>query len=210
MSIVDQALTRRPYYPEQSRIIFSTSCSGLQSHSPMRARQTEAELKATDEVMSVVLAQPHRKGLEKAPSGTHDPDRFYADDARLSEPLGRFCAAKRLREECYRAGSQYAEIVRQAKSAMGFRVPGLVPNKEGLPPTDAELERNKIEAFKRLDNANCVLVAIMYRLPRAMEKFVYDQLEPAPNDEDIIRAGLIDLVDHFSLLDRGINRGRRF
>ena len=196
MSIVDQALTRRPYYPEHSKIVFSTSCSGLQSHSPMRARQTPAELREADEIMSVVRSQPHRRG---------------SDDPRLSEPLGRFCALHKLREECYRAGSQYGEITRQAKAAMGFRVPGLVAGENGaLARSDDELERDKFLALKRLDDANCVLVSIMYRLPRAMEKLTFDQLEPSPYDESVLIAGLLDLADFFGILDRGINRGKRF
>ena len=194
MGIANAQLNQRAYRPEESRIVFSTACSGLMSHIPLRGRQTPAEIKETDEIMSVVRAQPHRRG---------------SDDARLSEPLGRFCAVQRLREECYRAGSQYGEIVRQAKAAMGFRVPGLVPNKEGLPLTDDQIEAIKIAALQRLDNANCVLVAVMYRLPRAMEKLCYDQLEISPYDEGIITAGLLDLADFFGILDRGINAGKR-
>lgn len=185
-------MNAKPYIPQSGRIIYSTEAKGLASHARAVARQTPAELKAAAEMMAVVKAQPHRMG---------------SDDFRLSEPLGRFVASHRLRSECYDAGNRYAEIVKEAKSAMGFDVAGWAPGGQGdCALTDAQLQARKDLAVGRRREADDVLARLMPRLPRVMEKFAYDQIEPSIYDHDLLRDGLVLLADHFGMLDRGINR----
>jgi len=171
---------------QPNRIVFTTEVKGLVSGS--RSPREEREQR---EAMAVALAQPHRTG---------------SDDRRLGTPLGRFCRRLRLRDELYDAGEQYCEIVRQAKAAKGFNVPGLAPGESDLGAlTEEQIAAMREAAVLRLKKADEVLLAIMPRLPRAMERFAYDQLEPSLYDEDLIRHGLMKLAVSFGLLKLGIN-----
>jgi len=63
-----------------------------------------------DEIMAVVLAQPHRR---------------FADtprDARLGYPLGRLCLAGYITEKQHDVGQRWATIVRRYSALMGFRL----------------------------------------------------------------------------------------
>ena len=168
---LETRLNAKPYHPEAGKIVFTTEARGLASHSPARGRQTPAQIKEAEEIMGVVKAQPHRRG---------------SDDPRLSEPLGRFVASHNLRSECYDAGNRYAEIVKEAKSAMGFDVAGWAPGGQGDYGLDeAQLQARKELALDRRKRADEVLMRLMPRLPRAMERFAYEQMEPSPYDHDL-------------------------
>lgn len=144
-------------------------------------------------VMSVALSQPHRRGSNPAAE-------------RLSEPLGRFCQnhkPKPLGEHCWHAGTRYAEIVGEAKTAQGLRVPGWAPGAGGYEElTEAQLAVKKELALARLKDANAILTCVTPRLPRAMERFVFDQMEPSPYDEGAIVNGLVNLAAEWGLQPR--------
>jgi hypothetical protein len=144
-------------------------------------------------VMSVALSQPHRRGANPAAEC-------------LSEPLGRFCLnhkPKPLGEHCWHAGKRYAEIVGEAKTAHGFAVPGWEPGAGGYAArTEAELSAEKELALMRLRAADAILVRVMPRLPRIMERFVFDQLDPSPYDEGVIVNGLVNLAAEWGMAPR--------
>ena len=65
---------------------------------------------SADDIMAVVLAQPHRR---------------FADtprDTRLGYPLGRLCVAGYITEKQHDAGQRWATIVRRYAALMGFRL----------------------------------------------------------------------------------------
>ncbi len=63
-----------------------------------------------DEIMAVVLGQPHRRFAETP------------RDARLGYPLGRLCLAGYITEKQHDAGQRWAAIVRRYAALMGFRL----------------------------------------------------------------------------------------
>jgi hypothetical protein len=175
------------------RIVFSTEARGLQAID----KAAQEERKRTDaeraQTMAVALAQPHRQG---------------STDPRLSEPLGRFCAAHRLKNECWRAGNQHAEVLRQAKAARGFKVPDLIGAGGNSDLTPQQIEAMREAAVIRERDAIAVLVTVMPRAPRAVERFVYDQLEPSIYDHDLLKHCLWKLAVHYGYIDLGVNRDK--
>ena len=205
---IETRLIEKPYQPEARKIVFTTQVRGLASHSPARGRQTPAQIREAEEIMSVVKAQPHRRG---------------SDDPRLASPLGRFCAriwAKdaHLRAACYSAGGDYAREVREALAARGFNVEGLEPetqrgNSGSQDPTAQEIADQQLKIAEKdriVAAANAVLVPIDPRLPRAMESLCCTLDEPSPYREGMLQAGLWRLAGHYGLLDRGINSLRAY
>lgn len=183
---------------------------------PLAERMMAAE---SAEAMAVALAQPHRAG---------------SDDPWLAFPLGRFCRrtwvgddrrTSELRNACFGAGNDYATEIRIAKIARGEHVEGVYSesrcvNSADL-PDDPKVRAALIAAAKaaieaadgKVRRANECLLAIMPRLPRAMERLccASDPLdEPSPYDEGMLRAGLWRLAGHYGLLDRGINGLKEF
>lgn len=181
----------KPVLPTRNPIVFSTEARGLRSHSrPVKDDLPTREQKERAEIMSIAIAQPHRRG---------------SDDIRLSEPLGRFCAVHKLREALYEAGCDYAVIIRQAKTARGFNVHGFSPAQGEQALTEKQIEAIREAAIMRERKANDILRGIMPRLPNAMEAICYDQREPSHYNYDIIRHGLWALSVHLVKIDRGIN-----
>lgn len=171
-------------------MIYDTALSMPETQKYRRLKKGEEfkdfEAREREETMATALAQPHRRG---------------SDDIRLSEPLGRFCAAHKLRDECYNAGVRYAEIVGEAKTAQGFPVPGWTPGDSGFEKlTEAQIFAKKELAVQRLKDVNGALIAVIARLPRAMERVCFDQLAPAPADEAIIAHGLYRLAVDFGMI----------
>src|SRR5437879_261798 len=75
-----------------------------------RDRTGKSRGESPDEIMAVVLAQPHRR---------------FADtprDAKLGYPLGRLCLAGYITEKQHDAGQRWAAIVRRYAALMGFRL----------------------------------------------------------------------------------------
>lgn len=183
---------------------------------PARARMTPADERAQAEIMKVALAQPHRRDEE-------DPRSTW-----LATPLGRFCLRTWRRDEkmsdtCFYAGNDYAKGVRAYLVACGHNVPGVGSRQPDAPEIDLDDlspdERAKViaaanlvkEAAKAIvDRANEVLIDIMPRLPRAMERLCCTLDEPFPNDGDMLKNGLYRLALHYGMVDRGINSGKEF
>lgn len=151
-----------------------------------RPVQERIEAAERADMLSVALSQPHRRG---------------SDDPRASEPLWQFCRVQRLRDELYAAGERYGEIVRQAKAALGFRVPGLVAG-EGERQALSEAQSAALRELARqyFDDANAILRRVMPRLPVRMEMLCYDARLPAPADEGVIIHGLVALAIEWGLL----------
>lgn len=159
------------------------------THAQRLADEERARERA--EALSVALAQPHRRGN---------------DNPRLATPLGRFCANHKPRplgDHCYQAGERYREIIEDAKIAQGFTVHGWAPSDGGYQTmTQAQVEARKELALQRLREADQILKAIISRLPRALEKLAYDEIEPSPYDHGIIANGLINLANEWNLAPR--------
>lgn len=160
-------------------------------------QQTEAE---RTEVLSVALAQPHRR--QYAANVSAEASKAGSAFARLSEPLGRLCATPQpstgrpLGDHCWQAGQRYAEIVKEFKTAWGFEVGDWAPGSNGMEAlTPEQIEARKQLAISRKKEADAVLTCIIPRLPRAMEKLCFDQLEPSPYDAGIIVNGLVNLAN---------------
>lgn len=156
-------------------------------------RRTPKEEADQREVMSVVLAQPHRRG---------------ARNERLGTALGRFCVEHKphaLGDHLFAAGERYGEIIRQFKNAMGFQVPGWAPSDGGYEIlTDAQAQAKKELAIRRKKEAEEIIIAIIPRAPRALERLTFDDLPPSPYDEGLIVACLVRLAQEWGLAPRSI------
>jgi len=156
-------------------------------------RPVQDRIEAAEREANIAQArlQPHRQG---------------SDDPRLSTPLGRFCASPhgslpRLGDHCYQAGERYAEIVRDARNAQGFHVDGWSPSDNAaFSLTPAQMSARKDLAIIRRRYADNILKAVISRLPWAMERLCYHQLEPSPYDEGAIINGLVALAVEWGML----------
>ena len=164
-----------------------------------------AEIKDEADVLSVALAQPHRRPV----GGLGDNSKGMIPDPRserLESVLWRFCAnwkPRPLGDHCYQAGVRYAEIVREYKNRMGFNVSGWSPSDRGYEElTDEQLQAKKELAKKRKAEADCVLIAIIPRAPRVAEWACYDEREVSPYDEHLLFNCLMALSDFFKLTPR--------
>jgi hypothetical protein len=193
----------RPRVPSPSNIVFSTEARGTAEFA-RSGYQTPAEIAEAQANMATALSQPHRQAIFDASGGVV----AKSDDKRLESSLGRFCATRKPRplgDHCYQAGIRYAEIVREYKNAMGFDVPGWGPSDNGyLTMTPAQIAARKELAIMRKRGADEVLLALMPRLPRVMEKLCFDELEPSPYDEALIIDGLVLLARKFGTEPKNI------
>jgi hypothetical protein len=159
-----------------------------------RTAQERLDAQERAETLSIALNQPHRRGN---------------DDKRLSDAFGRFCLNHKPRplgDHCYHAGNRYAEIVREAKNALGLTVIAWSPSDGGyMSLTPDEIQARRDLALSRKREADEVLRAIMPRLPGALERLVYDLTEPNPYDEGILAHGLDRLARSMGLKERNIN-----
>jgi hypothetical protein len=192
--------------PSPSNIVFSTEARGTAEFA-RSGYQTPAEIAETAAIMATALSQPHRRPLS-GHEGSGGYEAAKNDDRRLESVLGRFCANHKPRplgDHCYQAGIRYAEIVREYKNAMGFDVPGWGPSDNGyLTMTPAQIAARKELAIMRKRGADEVLLALMPRLPRVMEKLCFDELEPSPYDEALIIDGLVLLARKFGTEPKNI------
>lgn len=168
---------------------------------PERGLSRDQETQA--QVLATALAQPHRRY-------SRDPR-----DERLGTALGRFCVARRwYGGPCWQAGQRYGEIVKEARSAIGLGVYGWAPGEGGFSgcagdcPREFcgrhgdECRRAKQElAMSRIRDADSVLRWVMPRLPAAMERLTYHDLDPLPNDGDMLAHGLVRLALEWKYLD---------
>lgn len=166
----------------------------------MRAAKSERQIAAERirgdaeerETMSVVLAQKHRDGRRSSIRG-------YA--------LGRFVDDQRLRGALHQAGMEYAEIVREARLAMGLPVPG----QPWGPGGNSELDGYQVAARK--DFASMARYSADKALSNrqridAMLRLTYDDIDPPAAETRMLKSGLYALARHFGLLNLGINEGK--
>lgn len=159
-------------------------------------RQTAAERIRGEaeerETMSVVLAQKHRDGRRSSIRG-------YA--------LGRFVDDHRLRGALHQAGMEYAELVRDARLAMGLHVPGQPQGAGGNSALDgAQVAARKEFAVQARSAADRALFN-RQRID-AMVRLTYDDIDPPASEIRMLKPGLYTLARHFGLLNLGINEGK--
>lgn len=171
----------------------------------LRSKEDRERATMEKEALSVGIAQPDRRGFGADHRGATVEGSAFA---RLWEPLGRFCATHALKDDCYRAGEAYDELLRQAKAAKGFIVPGLVAGENPIKLTQAQIDAMREAAILREKKITGILRAIMPRAPGVMERLCYDRMEPSVYDEGLIKHCLLALADEFGFLDLGINRGK--
>lgn len=148
------------------------------------------EDRETEDTMSVAVAQPHRRG---------------SLDPWAGEPLFIFVTVHGLSFGLYKAGEEYDKVLRRAKVARGFAVPGNIPPADVITLTPAQIEAMREAAILREIEFSGILRAIMPRLPRVLERLCFDKLTPSPYDTGIIKHGLLALAAKYRFLDRGIN-----
>ena len=86
----------------------------------------EMNAKRQDEIMSVAVNQPHRRGNKSQ---------------WRESPWGRFCDDHKLREEIYDGGNAYADLLRRWRAAKGVPTElRLGIGGSGLGPSDATVE----------------------------------------------------------------------
>lgn len=147
------------------------------------------EAKERAENIAVALKQPHRLG---------------SDDNRLGTALGRFLAAQRnagIADYGWHAGQRYAEIIKQSRTALGLYVHGWAPSDGAFVELDEDqIRAQKESSKKKLQDAEAILRKVMPRLPSAMARLVYDEIDPFPGDGGILVHGLINLAIEWGFL----------
>jgi hypothetical protein len=142
------------------------------------------EDQARADALSVALAQPHRRG-------SYDP--------RLESPLGRFCASRGLSGHLYGAGTDYRNVVLEARQAMGLTNAGWSPGSSGYKVEDDEKIKKRVRDTRdRQDRADATLKRIHLRLPSAMRDMCVLEIEHNQEDSAILQAGLVALDALFS------------
>lgn len=154
------------------------------------AAQREAAQKAREEVIGVALNQPHRRKDESP---------------RVECALGRFLKARKLREEYWHAGQEYARLIRTHRRLVG--IPGVLSNGPGAGHiVDDEKLRDVIETLRRdIRNATSSMRPRDYKDTRwlCVEAGPMDDVDLS--DEDRCRRiewGLWDLACHFEYIKR--------
>ena len=163
----------------------------------LRTLQERREAAERAEAQSVALAQPHRQGRVDECFGT---------------PLGRFCEARwpgevreAWRKKMFAAGECYDQIVRDSKIALGLPYLGQAGGAEGSSLTEAQIEARKELALRRRKRADEALREIKLGLPALLERFVYEQRDLGPYDEDLAAHGLWKIANEFGLLEKGVH-----
>lgn len=155
-------------------IRFTTEARGLSGY------QTPAELNDAKEVMSVALAQPHRRG---------------DNDPRLESALGRLCKAKGWHSASFDAGIMYGDNIRRMRLAEGFKVPCVRASEIGEPITDEMRERYK----QRVREADFELAGIKRALPSVIVALCWDDRDQDASWHGMIAGGLVKLALHYGL-----------
>lgn len=166
----------------------------------MRAAKSERQVAAERirgnaeerETMSVVLAQKHRDGRRSSIRG-------YA--------LGRFVDDHCLRGALHQAGMEYAEIVREARLAMGLHVPGQPQGPGGNSALDGK-ELSARKEFATMARAGADRALHNRQRVAAVVRLTYDDIDPPASETRMLKAGLYALARHFGLLNLGINEGK--
>lgn len=149
---------------------------------PTQEALNEANRKAIEQEIGVVLMQPHRRGR---------------DDKYCASALGRFVLAQGLRSEVYDAAERYADLVNRWRAAKGIPTPlrlGIGGGGEG--PSEETVKSWALQIAK----VELAIVPISHPGFLAMRRLVLD-------DEDIPSALWLDaaislgaLAQHYGLL----------
>ena len=184
------------------------------SQPPREDRRDAREAKDQGAAIAVAVMQPTRRGFIFDPTMASVEK---SDCARLSTPLGRFCAKMwpndaQFGRQCYQAGEDYAMEIRKARALRGL--PGSLSGgsdvhtiEDMTPEGIAKLRALIMAADGCVKRANEALQAVFPgpRLPRAMERLCCTLDEPHTFDEGLLKQGLYRLSLHYATTDRGIN-----
>lgn len=124
-----------------------------------------------------------------------------------SNALWRFVRENHLRGEMYQAGVTYAEIVRDARIALGLHVPGQPHG----PGADSSLDDGQLAARKEFAMmARAAADHVLFNRARinAMIRLTYDEIHPPIAETRMLVTGLYALARHFGLTKEGINEGK--
>ena len=153
-------------------------------------RQTPAQEREQASIMSVALAQPHRRGSR---------------DPKAAEPLWEVCRRLRLRDELYRAGMSYGVVSRSAKIAFGMRVDGVAEG-HGSVSDEQQIARDRL-ARQRYDEAVRVLKRVSPYCHQVLEEYCFEERHVALWGDAHLAKGLDALANLWGMIDRGINEG---
>lgn len=173
--------------PAPDRRLVHSDEWGHRSLPEARKAPPTAEARERAENIAVALRQPHRRG---------------SDDTRDGSALGRLCKSRRLGDHCWHAGNKYLEIIIEARNALGLPILGGSWGLDGgfQSLTDEQLQARKELALSRRDEADGWLREVMPRLPGAMERLTYQDLEPSIRDHDMLVNGLVRLAVNWGYL----------
>lgn len=124
-----------------------------------------------------------------------------------SNALWRFVRENHLRVEMYQAGVTYAEIVRNARIALGLHVPG---QPQG-PGAESSLDEGQLAARKEFTMmARAAADRVLFNRARidATIRLTYDEIHPPLAETRMLVTGLYALARHFGLTKEGINEGK--
>ena len=139
-----------------------------------------------DEILSVVLAQPHRRGAK-------DPR-----DPLLECPLGRFVRRHKMNEAIYRAGLAYSDLVRKWRRAREIPVElrvvgessGHIPDAKAVDAWQTEIERIELGVAR----ASMGL--------QIMRNLILDEQEPPEYADKIVYTALAELARQMGYLQK--------
>lgn len=163
------------------------SNSTITAVSGLRKREVNGRVQreSVEEIRSIVLAQ-------RAKMGIVGKDLM---DQRAESEFGRFCIKAKVRDEFYRAGLAYEDVIHRARVAKGF-ISSLWSGGDNISPMTPE----QIElAQQRMNEANSELLSVSPRCARACERLIIEGASPRIYDQDIIINGLMKLAMHFGL-----------
>ena len=133
-------------------------------------KQPAKDEKRADQ-LRVILTQPHRRGTENPMDQKHESS------------FGRFCIRRKLREEIYTAGGQFAALVRRWRAAKGVPTQlRLGEGGSGLGPSDETVARWGCE-IAGIDHG--VIARSDPRGYLAIRTMILDEAESDPRLDDL-------------------------
>jgi hypothetical protein len=140
-----------------------------------------AERAQAEREMSVVLAQPHRRGSRSQARAT---------------ALGRFVEDNRLRGELIQAGEHYATIRAKWRAAIE------APRQERIGGSGAEIPAEIVTRWRaQLDDLEHVMLREGVTVMGCVERLAIDGLDLPPGREDYAIRGLMALARELGLID---------
>ena len=155
----------------------------------IRAQRANREQREREEIMSVAMAQPHRRVAEK-----YDP----LDGTELGRFVKRHWIDNDVRRARLLAGEQYAQVIDDERLAQGLDG----RNMSSAPHAPETLTFEQAQALKEAKvikrrNAEDVIREVDDKSVRVMERLCYDDLPIGMNDEGRAVNALWKLSVHF-------------